>query len=501
MNEYPMNENLNFSFGSPEAAPSSDEQKNKSLKHLLGNREQRTATVESFFENSEGRLLSPLNIHGAFRAFDELMERHQEPAELSKEIIRVFTELLQVDGVCIYQTVSNGTLEVLACNSTWSTIAAAIQEFEEFDNQNILIHPAVFSVHNAGRMVQQQDPLSKATPVSLGVRNYGALLSLPLVCGGTPVGAISLFSVHPQFFLPERTEILRTAASLTAALFMNIQAVKAQEKNRRERIALQQDVLSLREQVGAQHSGAVRGSGDEAAYKELEALSYSVSHDLRGPILAIRNLCDWLSTQHAANLDTEGQNLLRQITASSDHMEQLLDGLLAFSKVVQLDPQQSLIDMTALVRTVVDELMKNESGSSSLSISVRPLLPATGDATLMRQVWTNLLSNALKYTRYKQKREVNIESHPFNGGAQYCVSDNGVGFDMQYVDRLFGAFHRLHLAEEFEGTGVGLAIVQRIVHRHGGRVWAEGKVDEGAQFYFTLPTGEKTSSETGDKRS
>jgi light-regulated signal transduction histidine kinase (bacteriophytochrome) len=194
-----------------------------------------------------------------------------------------------------------------------------------------------------------------------------------------------------------------------------------------------------------------------------------------------------LSTQSAAKLDIEGHALVQQITASSEHMEKLLDGLLEFSKVVQLNPQQSLIDMTTLVRTVIDELLKCEGGSSSLSVAVQPLLPAYGDATLLHQVWYNLLSNAFKYTRYKQKREVIIESHPFDGGVKYCVSDNGVGFDMQYVDRLFGAFHRLHAAEEFEGTGVGLAIVQRIVRRHGGQVWAEGKVDNGARFYFTLP--------------
>jgi len=114
-------------------------------------------------------------------------------------------------------------------------------------------------------------------------------------------------------------------------------------------------------------------------------------------------------------------------------------------------------------------------------------MPAYGDATLIRQVWHNLISNAFKYTRNKQKREVVIDSYAINDGVKYCVSDNGVGFDMQYAGRLFGAFHRLHTAEEFEGTGVGLAIVQRIVRRHGGQVWAEGKVDNGARFYFTLP--------------
>jgi light-regulated signal transduction histidine kinase (bacteriophytochrome) len=238
---------------------------------------------------------------------------------------------------------------------------------------------------------------------------------------------------------------------------------------------------------GESHLGAFDGSA-EAAYKELEALSYSVSHDLRAPLRAIRGNCDWLNQKHTARLDTEGRTMLQQIAASSEQMEKLLDGLLAFSKVIQLDPQRSLVDMKALARKLIDELQRSEGGSSSIVVSLKPLLPAYGDATLMRQVWYNYLSNAFKFTKYKRKREIEINSFQLNGEVVYCVSDNGVGFDMQYVDRLFGAFHRLHSTEEFEGTGVGLAIVQRIIQRHGGRVWAEGKVDKGARFYFSLPT-------------
>jgi light-regulated signal transduction histidine kinase (bacteriophytochrome) len=259
------------------------------------------------------------------------------------------------------------------------------------------------------------------------------------------------------------------------------------EKEQSERIILQKDLQMLRGQMTSNSHTTDASIEVDAAYEELEALSYSVSHDLRGPIIAIQNCCEWLAAQYTARLDAEGNSLVQQIAVSSDHMAKLLDGLLAFSRVVQLDPQKTCIDMTALVQSVIDELLKCETVSSSLSIAVQPLMPAYGDAVLMRQVWHNLISNAFKYTRYKQKREVVIDSHPFNGGAKYCVSDNGIGFDMQYVDRLFGAFHRLHVAEEFEGTGVGLAIVQRIVRRHGGQVWAEGKVDNGARFYFTLP--------------
>jgi signal transduction histidine kinase len=361
---------------------------------------------------------------------------------------------------------------------------------EEVDSQNILLTHAAMFPGPASTPLREIGQSFKAVPLSLGTRQYGTIISLPLIYDGITLGAVSLFSVHSQFFVPERLDVFRTVASLAASLYMNMNARTALENEQIERITLQNENQMLREQIACRERNTGSDGAANAAYEELEALSYSVSHDLRGPILTIRNICEWLNSHHAINLNAEGNALLQQISASSEHMEKLLDGLLAFSKVVQLDPQHSLIDMTTLVRSVIDELLKCESGPSSLSIAVQPLMPAYGDTTLIRQVWYNLLSNAFKYSRYKQKREVTVDSRPLNGGVRYCVSDNGIGFDMQYVGRLFGAFHRLHVAEEFEGTGVGLAIVQRIVRRHGGQVWAEGKTNIGARFYFTLPKTE-----------
>jgi signal transduction histidine kinase len=428
-----------------------------------------------------------MNVQGAFRALEQLILHRQELKGLSREIIKVYTEMLHVDGACIYKYSTDGALEVLACNKTWSNIFSTLQSSGKNNSHNVLSNPAVLLHCTASATILEIDRSSQAVPLSLGSRTYGSVVSLPLVCDGITVGAISMFSFHPQFFVPESIDLLRTIAYLTASLYMNIQLRNALEKEQIERTTLQKDVQVLHGQIVSHQQNTDIGNKTDTAYDELEALSFSLSHDLRAPIRAIRNNCEWLSSQHAANVDKEGQELIHQIAASSDSMEKLLDGLLAFSKVVQIDPQQSPIDMTSLVRDVIDELMKYENGPSSLSVTVQPLMPAYGDAILIRQVWYNLLSNALKYTRYKQKREVTVDSHPFNGGVQYCVIDNGIGFDMQYADRLFGAFHRLHGTEEFEGTGVGLAIVQRIVRKHGGQVWAEGKVDNGARFYFTLP--------------
>jgi light-regulated signal transduction histidine kinase (bacteriophytochrome) len=245
------------------------------------------------------------------------------------------------------------------------------------------------------------------------------------------------------------------------------------------------DIQSMRNQLASrQHTPEMT---IETVSNELEALSYSISHDLRGPLRAIRNNCEWLSKQHASKLDIKESVLIQQMTESSEKMEKLLDGLLAFSKFVQSDFQYSLIDMTIIAQKVIDELLEYKSIPSSFNLILHPLPPIYGDATFIRQVWYNLLSNALKYTQYREKREVEIGSYSYDGEIVYCVSDNGVGFDMKYVGRLFGVFHRLHEMEEFEGTGVGLAIVKRIIQRHGGHVWAEGKVDAGARFYFALP--------------
>jgi signal transduction histidine kinase len=496
MIEYTMNDNLNNSFGGSDAKRAIDEQNNKSFKHPLGNRDQRLKSSNSYTETADGRFVPAMNIQGAFRALEQLILHRQDSKELSREIVNVYTEMLHVDGACIYKYTTEGALEVLACNKTWSNIFSTLQSSGKNNSQSVLSNPAVLLHCTASAKILEMDQSSQAVPLSLGSRNYGSVVSLPLVCDGITVGAISMFSFHPQFFVPERIDILRTVAYMAASLYMNIQLRDTLEKEQIERMTLQKDVQVLHEQIAFQQQNAETGVKADAAYNELEALSYSVSHDLRAPIRAIRNNCEWLSSQHAAEFNKEGQLLLQQIAASSESMEKLLDGLLAFSKVVQIDPQQSSIDMTTLVRNVIEELMKFEVGPSSLSIAVQPLMPAFGDAILIRQVWFNLLSNAFKYTRYKQKREVIIDSHPFNGGVRYCVIDNGIGFDMQYVDRLFGAFHRLHVAEEFEGTGVGLAIVQRIIRRHGGQVWAEGKVDNGARFYFTLPKTQKTTSET-----
>jgi PAS domain S-box-containing protein len=223
----------------------------------------------------------------------------------------------------------------------------------------------------------------------------------------------------------------------------------------------------------------------EAANKELESFSYSVSHDLRAPLRSIDGFSQAVQEDYGPQLPEEGRRYLATIRGSAQRMGELIDDLLTFSRLSRQPLRKRAVDMGKLAREVLEELSAERQGRD-VEVRVADLCVCQGDPALLKQVWVNLLSNALKYTRRRAAARVEIGCQRDNGTSVYFVRDNGTGFDMQYADKLFGVFQRLHRAEEFEGTGVGLAVVQRIVHRHGGRVWAEAAVDHGASFYFTL---------------
>jgi len=220
--------------------------------------------------------------------------------------------------------------------------------------------------------------------------------------------------------------------------------------------------------------------------RELESFSYSVSHDLRAPLRAIDGFALMLEEDHAPHLDAEARRYLSVIRDNSKRMGELIDDLLAFSRLGRLPVATQEIDIESLVHEVVDEAL-TVSMDPLPRVDIGRLPPAHGDRALLRQVWTNLISNAIKYSSKNAAPRIEVTGERSVAENWYSVRDNGVGFNMQYADKLFGVFQRLHHADEFGGTGVGLAIVHRVVTRHGGRVWAEGRVDEGAVFSFTLP--------------
>jgi signal transduction histidine kinase len=223
------------------------------------------------------------------------------------------------------------------------------------------------------------------------------------------------------------------------------------------------------------------------ANKELESFSYSVSHDLRRPLRSIDGFSRMLLDDYAGCLDDQGRGYLQRVCNASQRMGQLIDDLLHLSKVSGAEMRLDRVDLGALSRSVAEEL-SSRSREREVEWAIEDkTMTVSGDSRLLRIALENLIGNALKYTRYQPAPRIEVGCLEQNETQTYFVRDNGAGFDMAYAHKLFGAFQRLHSDKDFEGAGIGLATVQRIIHRHGGRIWAEGKVGEGATFFFTIP--------------
>ena len=224
----------------------------------------------------------------------------------------------------------------------------------------------------------------------------------------------------------------------------------------------------------------------ETANEELESFSYSVSHDLKTPVRAIEGFSRMLMTEHADKLDAEALRLLQVITTNTKLMHHFIDDLLALSRLGRWQLRKSVVNLNSMTRQVFDQL-RAQTPERDLQLTLRDLPPGLGDQSLLYQVMQNLLGNAVKFTSYRKIAVIEVGGRTEGKENIYYVKDNGAGFDERYVTNLFRPFQRLHICAEYEGTGIGLAIVKRIIQRHGGRVWAEGKLGEGATFYFTLP--------------
>ena len=221
-----------------------------------------------------------------------------------------------------------------------------------------------------------------------------------------------------------------------------------------------------------------------AANRELEAFSYSVSHDLRAPLRAIAGFVQILEDEHSSQFDADAKRALERVKVNARRMGQLIDDLLTFSQIGRTTMTRQTVDLTAIARAAADDAMA--SAGHQIDFIVQPLPPCYGEPALLQQVFANLISNAVKFTARATRPAITIGAKT-EGETVYFVRDNGVGFDDRFAEKLFGVFQRLHRADDFEGTGVGLAIVHRVISRHGGRVWAESKQNAGATFYFTLP--------------
>jgi len=296
-------------------------------------------------------------------------------------------------------------------------------------------------------------------------------LIVPLLARGRTLGALSFVQAESgRKYGPDDVALVQELAH-HAGLAVD---------NARLFLASQQAAAELEARV------ADRTTELEATMKELESFSYSVSHDLRAPLRTIDGFSRAVLEDYGDKVDAEGKNYLERIRAATHQMAQLIDDLLKLSRVNRSEMHRENVDLSALAQRVADGLRKTVSGRP-ITFQIQPGMIADGDARLLTVVLDNLLGNAWKFTSQRDNAQVEFGSFAgANGEPVYFVRDNGAGFDMTYVDKLFGAFQRLHSDSEFKGSGIGLATVQRIVRRHGGRIWAEGKTGEGATFYLTL---------------
>ena len=298
-------------------------------------------------------------------------------------------------------------------------------------------------------------------------------------CWSTPIhgstekilGTFAIYYHEPRVPAPAELDLIGRAVHVTR---IAIERKHSEEEIRQLNASLERRVRERTAQL-------------EGAVKELDAFSYSVSHDLRAPLRAVDGFSRMVLEEHAARLDDDGRRMLGVIRSETQRMGRLIDDLLAFSRLGRQPIEPVQIDMRAVAQEVFDEAVAIEP-ARKVRLDLHPIPPARGAEAMIRQVWVNLIGNAVKFTKERDVGEIEIGVREGgDGNLEYFVKDNGAGFDMRFAGKLFGVFQRLHSQQEFSGTGVGLALVQRIVQRHGGRIWADAEVGRGATFFFTLP--------------
>ena len=293
--------------------------------------------------------------------------------------------------------------------------------------------------------------------------------------------------------------LFATSAAIVAWFVAVRRRIESDLLQARDHLQVEVEQRKRREdEIRALNKELVKRARDlETSNNELESFAYSVSHDLRAPLRHVVGYSELLQRQASSLLDEKSRRFMQTILESAKRMGNLIDDLLAFSRIGRAETKNTLVSLDQLVKEAVAEIGQ-DTGGRDIVWKIHPLPVCYGDRSMLKLVIGNLLANAFKFTRMRAPAEIEISCVDQENEIEVSVRDNGAGFDMQYVDKLFGVFQRLHLPEDFEGTGIGLATVRRIIHRHGGEVRAEGGVDHGATFYFSLPKAQDAAERTAN---
>ena len=428
------------------------------------------APSDSALTNVQDRLGQ---LRGLLGGGDERSLRRLDDVErLGKAIIDVISESIQLKRRGVAAESPELVALIDAGKRYLDQVRALVRDIRTDANQSLMgqLHES----QETGQTVTRMLILTELVSMAILVLAFGLL-----------VREVALRSLAQQALVRANDELELRIAGRTAELAdANAHLEQEIDEHRRAR----SEIVALNQSLETRVSR--RTEELEDAYQQMESFGYSVSHDLRAPLRAIMGYARMLESDHADKLDAEAQQMLQVISGSSRKMGQLIDDLLAFSRLSRAPMERELVDMKALAEEAMAAIeVRPELGP--VGRQVRAMPKARCDAPLLRQVWSNLLSNAAKFS--VAGAEAGIEAGGYQIGRElvYFVRDHGVGFDMRYYHKLFGVFERLHAEDEFPGTGVGLAVVKRIVVRHGGRVWAEGAPGKGATFYFAMPMIER----------
>ena len=436
-------------------------QKEEALRQRSEQLQQAQAELEDRVEERTERLREYARRLEILREIDRAILAAESPAEIARAALERLKEFVPfIRASALLFDWSTEKAEVLAIHK--ETGDTELDPGCQFPIDDLVVPEAL---HEGEPEMVPDIEAVPLTPITRRLRqeeNVRSYVSFPLLVEDELVGMVNFGSDEPNAYTGKWRHIIREVADQLAIAIRQarlVEQVKAYSEELEERV--------------------------QERTEELESFTYSVSHDLRTPLRAVDGFSRMLMERYAGDLDDEGERLVRVIHENTQKMGRLIDGLLALSRLGRKDMRRRRVDVEQVAREALEEA--RQEGDSDADVTLEALPPAEADRQMLRRVFVNLLSNALKFTRDEDAPQVTVTADETEGGdTVYIVRDNGAGFDMEYADKLFGVFQRLHDEDAFEGTGVGLAIVESAIRRHGGRIWAEAEVGEGATFSFTL---------------